>query len=84
MISVINNEVGYGFFSPCKMCGFRISTTPGRSECAKFYSNLKEKKKMFHQFNQYYTTHSRDTRTPGVSDIDALPNGHCALILFMI
>lgn len=47
MISVINNEVGYGFFSPCKMCGFRISTTPGRSECAKFYSNLKEKKKCF-------------------------------------
>lgn len=30
-------------------------------ECAKFYSNLKKKKK-FHQFNQYYTTHSDEPK----------------------
>jgi len=32
------------FFSLCRSRGFPFSTTPVRSECAKFYSNLKEKK----------------------------------------
>lgn len=49
------------------MAGYCHTTPPHTSrrpsECAKFYSNLKRKKeKLFHQFNQYYTTHSKGDR----------------------
>lgn len=45
-------------------------------ECAKFYSNLKEDEKEFHQFNQYYTTHSNAHRYRVARDTDTFPHTH--------